>query len=149
MEKLILKLKAENPDITFKSSDTFCWFAEKRLITYKITGNNSDTWSLLHELGHAKLAHSNYRSDADLLQKELAAWDMAFELGAQQSIKIDSDHAEDCLDSYRDWLHKRSSCPHCTAQGIQEDSGHYICLNCDYQWSVTRERLCRAYRRSK
>lgn len=147
MEKFVHRLRQEYGDITFEVADTFCWHSDSRKITYKITGKDSDIWSTLHELGHSLLDHTDYGSDSDLIQKELAAWDKAVQLARDFDIVIDQDHVEDCLDSYRDWAHRRSSCPVCSLQGIQKPSGSYYCLNCSHIWSVSRERLCRPYRR--
>jgi hypothetical protein len=54
------------------------------------------------------------------------------------------------LDTYRDWLYKRSICPTCTAKCLQQgDFVHYRCFNCHTTWRVTASRFCRAYRRQK
>jgi len=149
MEELVLKLQNSHPDITFKAGETFYWQATGKAITYRLTGQQSDPWSLLHEVGHAKLSHRDYTSDVDLLKKELAAWDEALTIADELELQIDRDHIEDCLDSYRDWVHRRSTCPNCALQGIQTPSSNYTCLNCSHTWTVTRARLCRPYRLSK
>lgn len=149
MENLLQNLKASHPSLTFEVGETFCWIASESLITYKTTGSDSDSWSLLHELGHARLRHSDYTSDADLLRKELDAWQEALRISTDQAIVIDPDHIESCLDSYRDWLNKRSTCPMCNLQGVQKPSRAYACINCKHTWRVSRELLCRPYRRSK
>jgi len=147
MEKFVRKLQKAYPDITFELSDNFCWHSSSKVVTYYITGKESDIWSTLHEVGHGLLGHTDYESDTDLIQKELAAWDKALQLAKLLKVAIDQDHVEDCLDSYRDWAHRRSSCPVCSLQGIQKPSGSYYCLNCAHVWVVSQERLCRPYRR--
>jgi hypothetical protein len=58
---------------------------------------------------------------------------------------IDEEHIQNCLDTYRDWLHKRSTCPRCDSHGLQT-SEQYKCYNCRAVWRVGNERFCRAYR---
>lgn len=62
-------------------------------------------------------------------------------------LPISEDHIQDCLDSYRDWLHKRSLCPDCRLSSIQTDAHTYTCVFCHKKWRVTAERFCRPYRR--
>lgn len=62
-------------------------------------------------------------------------------------LTISEDHIQDCLDSYRDWLHKRSLCPDCNLSSIQIDTHTYMCVFCHKKWHVTAERFCRPYRR--
>lgn len=149
METLLKKLRSSYPDIIFVSGDHFKWSAQDHSITYCPDADSAAIWSLLHELGHAVSEHHDFNTDIELLQKEMEAWDEAYQLAAQYSISISSEYADDCLDSYRDWIHKRSTCPTCTAQGIQSSTNAYVCLNCNSTWRVTNERLCRAYRRSE
>lgn len=104
-------------------------------------------WALLHETGHALLAHKSYKTDIELLKMEIAAWEKAHELGIQFAIKIDENHVQDCLDTYRDWLHARALCPSCGTRCLQHSSGHeYRCHNCHTSWKVTPSRFCRPYR---
>lgn len=149
MKKLVTALQSSYPDITFNEGTIFRWTPSTRSITYTDRGKEHNTWSLLHELGHAILNHQAYSSDIELLQKEVAAWRQAIALAANFDITIDTEHIENCLDSYRDWIHKRSTCPECSLQGIQRSSEQYFCLNCRHTWKVTSARFCRPYRRSK
>jgi len=148
MENFVRKVQQAYADITFEVGDTFCWHPDLRVITYIVSGDDSDKWSMLHELGHSDLNHTAYDSDSDLINKERAAWDRALEIARSFGIDIDQDHIEDCLDSYRDWAHRRSTCPACLLQGLQKPSGGYYCLNCSHAWTVSKQRLCRPYRRT-
>ena len=46
------------------------------------------------------------------------------------------------LDTYRDWLHARSICPSCTANGYQISSHTYECPACLHTWRVNEARIC-------
>ena len=144
---LVQKLQLANPSLVFVEGETFMWSPEQRQITYSQTGTESEAWSLLHEVSHGLLEHKTYHSDIELLQKEVEAWERAVHLSTLYNIAIDQGFVENCLDSYRDWLHKRSICPACHLQGIQKDPNTYSCLNCGKTWNVTKERFCRPYRR--
>lgn len=147
MHDLVQKLRSDNPSITFREGATFVWSPEARQITYVSSDAESEPWSLLHEVSHGLLGHTTYTSDIDLLQKEVEAWEKASALSTRYSIVIDQEFVQHCLDSYRDWLHKRSVCPACHLQGIQKSLDTYSCINCVNTWNVTKERFCRPYRR--
>ena len=149
MKELVLKLQRSYPMLSFVEGNTFQWSPSRKEITYTRGADASNTWSLLHEVSHALLEHATYKSDMELLQKEVQAWEHAQKLSGEYAIVIDQDFVQDCLDSYRDWLYKRSSCPTCSLQGIQNPSGQYSCINCNHTWAVTAERFCRPYRRSQ
>lgn len=149
MIDLIQKLQLKYPDIIFEEGTTFRWAPSTRTVTYTLSDEPESRWSLLHELGHGILNHKAYESDIELLQKEVAAWHEALSLAPQFDMIIGTEHVQSCLDSYRDWLYKRSTCPNCGLQGIQKTSDQYLCLNCKHTWLVTSARFCRPYRRSK
>jgi hypothetical protein len=79
---------------------------------------------------------------------ERAAWEKAGELAPTYEVTIQPDLVEQQLDTYRDWLHDRSVCPNCEANGVQTDVNHYRCLTCDDTWRVNDARRCalRRYR---
>ncbi|HSX42455.1 MAG TPA: hypothetical protein VLF59_00025 [Candidatus Saccharimonadales bacterium] len=148
LETLLAQIAADYPDLSFVESMRFSWHAGKRHVSYKKSAQNTihDVFALLHELGHALLAHTDYVYDIELLQLEVAAWDKARELAEQYGVDLDEDHVQDCLDTYRDWLHLRATCPGCFERCLQSSASHYHCWNCGTRWSVTRSRLCRPYR---
>jgi hypothetical protein len=146
MKKLIRSLKGKYPDIAFVQGDTAQWSSTKRQIIYVADTRPESVWALLHELGHALLGHDSYASDVELLQKEAAAWANACSIALGYKLQIDLEHIEACLDTYRDWLHKRSTCPDCSAQGLQQSKELYSCFNCQATWKVTEHRFCRPYR---
>jgi hypothetical protein len=106
-------------------------------------------WSLLHEVGHALLDHQSYDSDLELVEMESLAWQKAKEVGVAYGHTIDEDHIQDCIDTYRDWLHQRSACPNCDNRSLQQDARHYKCFNCGQTWAVSASRFCRPYRLTK
>ncbi len=149
MDRLIKQLQTAYPDISFAAGDRAYWSPQNRTVTYVSGGTKADTYALLHELGHALLGHTDFISDADLIHKEAEAWDKASKLAKVHGAPYNAEHAQDCLDTYRDWMHRRSLCPSCAAHGAQEDRHTYTCLNCGHVWYVTASRLCRPYRRSQ
>ncbi len=148
MERLLKKLVQDFPDFTFISGEQFYWSPQQRRIIYNTSRQNDtiDCWSLLHELGHAVLDHASYDSDLELVEMESQAWDKAEQLSKTYGIDIDENHIQDCLDTYRDWLHQRSACPKCGNRSFQQNSHEYHCFNCASEWKVSSSRFCRPYR---
>lgn len=126
------------PDITFAPSDTFAWNPHTRTVYF----GSIDTEKILHELGHALLGHTDFQRDIDLVRMERDAWQKARKVGAALGQSISVDTQEDAMDSYRDWLHARSLCPHCSQSGIQVGRNNYSCLLCSATWHVNDARLC-------
>ena len=159
MEKLTwllpkLRAKAANiphlQHLTIISGEVFCWNHNACAITYDASAEYAEA-QLLHEFGHALLNHKQYLRDIELLTMERGAWDRATTLAREFNIHICEDYIEETLDTYRDWLHTRSLCPHCTATGIQTERYHYQCLACLHTWRVNDARTCqlRRYRVTK
>lgn len=142
-QPLIDKIKLDNSSITFLEGKRFSWNPKTNTIT---TTNNEPTietvWSLLHEIAHAKLGHSHFHDDYQLLLFEVEAWREAKVLADYYEVQIDSNYSEDCIDSYRDWLYLRSKCPRCNQSGIQTDAIIYQCINCSSEWKVSPSQAC-------
>lgn len=151
MKQLLQDLRRDFPKITFVKGQAFSWSPATRTITYAPELSNktssSAPWSLLHELGHALLDHESYETDLELVGLESKAWDKAQAIGSQYGYKIDDDYVQDCMDTYRDWLHQRSACPTCNNRSLQQDKHTYQCFNCRETWTVSSSRFCRPYRR--
>ena len=132
----------------FVSGKTFYWSPATK--TIHIVDGLLDTaigqWSLLHEVAHAQLNHNSYVDDSALLKLEVEAWEMAKKTALTFKIQIDEEHIQDCLNTYRDWLYARSTCPTCALNSLQVDQTTYLCLNCSTRWSVSQSRFCRPYR---
>lgn len=151
MENVLSSLQQDYPQLQFAPAKVFYWSPKQQIVFYNPQASDTvrGTWSLIHELAHGLLEHQDFASDFELLQIEIAAWEKAKEVARHYAITIDEDHIQDCLDTYRDWLYQRSSCPHCTACGIQTQRHTYHCLNCGGTWHVSQSRLCRPYRRKQ
>jgi len=148
MDELLVSLKRDYPNIVFAEGNSFRWSPREKLIIYKtISNETNDSWALLHEVGHALLKHSSYNSDFELLKLEVAAWEKAEEIQSKYSIKVNPEHIQNCLDTYREWLYQRSSCPSCNNTCLQTSLTEYRCFNCHSVWEVTVARFCRPYRR--
>ena len=148
MDELLKKIRRDYPDLQFIVGQVYRWSPHNKSITYIKDVEPAAFWSLLHELGHALLGHQAYSNDVELLQKEVLAWEKAKELGKRYGVRISDEHIQDCLDSYRDWLDKRSACPSCGIKTTACDAGSYRCFNCHATWTVGTSRYRRPYRRS-
>lgn len=134
-------LQRDFPAFIFKVSDTFRWSPQEKTIFYDQTSD--DCASVLHELAHAVLQHENYTKDIALIEMERDAWQHAVTtLAPQYKVTIDDSVVQDSLDTYRDWLHARSTCPNCKATGVQTKKNQYKCLLCATRWRVNDARIC-------
>lgn len=148
LSKLISKLRIEYPGITFRPGLSFKWSAENKVLFYNISLEEGSSL-LLHELSHAILDHAGFALDIDLVRKERLAWQYAQEtLAPRYNLVISDNMVEDAMDTYRNWLHKRSLCPDCQTSGLQTKTGTYKCLACRCQWRANdaREHSLRRYR---
>lgn len=140
MNSLLSKLKLDHPDLKFNPSEDFSWSHKEQAIHY-VEGDNPEY--LLHELAHASLGHAGYERDIDLLKMERDAWDLAAsKLSRRYEVKISDDTVQDNLDTYRDWLHSRSTCPNCSSIGYQIKQSEYGCPACQVKWRVNEARTC-------
>ena len=139
---LIEQLKAsKDSPLNFTKGTTFGWDYSTHTVTYDPSRRKCDAY-LLHEVGHAILGHRGYQNDTQLLEMERAAWDKAQELANIHHVVIDDSDIEESLDTYRDWLHSRSLCPHCDSTGLQTASNYYHCTACQHEWRVNEARTC-------
>ncbi len=141
-------LKNDYPHLLFIQGASFFWSPQDKAIHYnparltEIEGK----WSLIHEVAHGLLGHTTYKTDYELLSYEVAAWNKALDIAHNYSLDIKNEHIEECLDSYRDWLYARSTCPTCKLNSLQVKPDTYKCLNCLCKWRVSPSRFCRPYR---
>ncbi len=149
MDSLLERLRHDYPDLQFIVGTTCYWSPGNKSIIYVLEPGLATAWSILHELGHAILGHQTYRTDAELLQKEVLAWGKAHELAQTYGLVINDEHIQNCLDSYRDWLDKRSTCPNCGVKTTASTARTYRCFNCHTGWAVSPDRHRRPYRRTK
>lgn len=146
MKQLIESLSEQYPHLNFAAGLTFCWSPAEQTIIYRDRAGSVDKWSLLHEVAHALLEHRAYQTDVELLLLEVAAWHKAQALAREHGFTVDDNHVQDCLDTYRDWLNRRSACPLCGSAGLQHTVNEYRCFNCGARWRVSASRFCRPYR---
>ncbi|MFZ1323948.1 MAG: hypothetical protein WAQ57_02190 [Candidatus Saccharimonadales bacterium] len=149
MNELLESLRRDYPAITFVEGAAFYWSPNDNSVTYGGSSTQPDIacWSLLHEVSHGILGHTAYHSDFELMELEVEAWRRARKIAKKYGISISPEHIEDCLDTYRDWLHRRATCPACGTVSIQKDPRTYECFNCKTSWHVSDQRFCRPYRR--
>lgn len=146
---LVKKVKTDYSQFKFKPGKEAHWSpATSTIIFNPAAASTEQTYGLLHELAHALLKHKDYRSDFELLKLEAEAWQLAAKLGKSYGIGISEDYIQNCLDTYRDWLHRRSACPVCDMHVMQRDAQHYHCHNCQTLWQVSSARFLRPYRKT-
>lgn len=134
ISSLITKLISSYPEITFSIGEYAYWSPSKRTVFYS-PGEAHAAWVILHETAHGLLKHSDYKRDIELVRLEQEAWSYAVAtLAPRFGITIDPDFIEAQLDTYRDWLHNKSTCPSCQSNGLEQLAHHYICPHCTTSW---------------
>lgn len=138
---IISRLKLDFPSLSFRKGNRFAWSPSENTVYYDEDGKDA-TYLVLHETAHGLLGHTTYNKDIELIGMERQAWEKATKLAKKYGITIDEETVQSNLDSYRDWLHARSTCPNCTATGVQETKNTYTCLACGHKWRVNEARVC-------
>jgi ribosomal protein L37AE/L43A len=143
VSNLLPTLQKDYPNIKFEAGEIFFWSPRENKITYTTHQDNADhgVWALLHEVAHASLRHANYNNDFELLKLESATWQKARSIGKKYGVNIDNEHIQDCLDTYRDWLHNRARCSKCGVVSLQRSDGIYQCFNCRKTWDTPKTSL--------
>lgn len=141
MSSLIPKLQADFPALKFIEADQFSWLPSEHTVFYNPQLPHASSL-LLHEVSHASLNHQEYHRDVELIAMEMVAWEKAKEHAVAYGVTIGEDVIQDHLDTYREWLHARSTCPNCSANGYQVETLRYECLACFHHWRVNEARLC-------
>lgn len=125
----LAKIRSDYPEFRFKKGAKFSFCPPKTII---IGPEEPDDASLLlHELGHALSGHIDFNTGAKRLKMEVEAWEKARELASKYDVKVDENKLENELDTYRDWLHKKSRCPRCGLTRFQTPDGNYHCPRCE------------------
>jgi hypothetical protein len=150
MKNIIDTIRNDFKHLNFVEDEIFFWSPKNQEVHYrKNSSSEADVWRLLHEIGHAVLDHKRFNLDINLLHLEIAAWEEAKKNAERYGMIISEDHIQDCLDTYRDWLYKRSICPDCLNTSLQNTSNSYSCFNCNNSWKVSASRTCRTYRKKQ
>jgi len=144
----ICKLEEDYPQFNFKPSDNFFWSFKENTIFYVEDAKNQFILAL-HELSHALLKHNNFNYDVELISMERQAWDYAKDIALKYEINIPDQFIQSNLDSYRNWMHMRSTCINCKAIGVQCSRYSYKCPACKQTWKVNDARECNLKRYSK
>lgn len=152
INSIVNQITSDCSDVRFSTGEDFYWRSEGSTVYHPPILSTEDLLLLLHEIGHAKLGHTSYSSDVHLLDMEREAWQYALSTlvptyGVSQDVALEA--SEDALDSYREWLHRRSTCPSCHAIGLESTKSTYRCLACNQEWRVNEARSCQLRRYKK
>ncbi|MEX0932098.1 MAG: hypothetical protein WDZ81_00645 [Candidatus Saccharimonadales bacterium] len=145
---MLSALQKTFPHLNFKDGGNFVWSPGLKTVFYdpKRLNSNTGKLSLLHELGHAILEHTDYNYDIELIEMEVEAWEKARAFARKYKVKIDEEHIDFCIESYRFWIYKRSLCPECQYTGVQQELTHYYCFACQQDWRISPACSVRPYR---
>lgn len=134
MSSLVAKLANNHPGIAFTIGNTARWSRDEQTV-YHNPGEPHADWVLLHETAHALLDHSDYARDIELLALEREAWEYASHtLAPDYGVCINPAFINEHLDTYRDWLHAKSTCPACQSNGYESSPQQYACVHCGGTW---------------
>ncbi|HEU0266330.1 MAG TPA: hypothetical protein VFQ70_01775 [Candidatus Saccharimonadaceae bacterium] len=136
---LLSRLQHDHPSLHFMHGDGFRWSPTENTVFYD---DANDFSQLLHETSHALLHHHTFTRDITLLEMERDAWQKARELARKYHLKLTDDTVDSALDTYRDWLEARSTCPVCSMTGVQHTRFEYRCPACLAVWRVNDARVC-------
>lgn len=123
------KLRVDFPELKFILGKKFAFRPPKTVVVGPEEAN--DSLLLMHELGHALCHHRNFGTDAERIKMEREAWEKARELCVAYEVSYDEETVEAELDTYRDWLDKKSRCPSCGLTRFQAPDGTYHCPQCE------------------
>lgn len=129
MNDLLMRLQEDFPEFVFKQGEKFAFKPPRTIVVEPKEPNAS--LLLLHELGHALSGHRNFGTGVQRLKMEREAWEKARELCATYGVNYDEEAVETELDTYRDWLDKKSRCPACGLTRFQTSDGQYHCPRCE------------------
>lgn len=147
-KELLRAVEQDYPDFCFRTGKKFAFRPPRTIVVPDFTRDAETSVSreekpcsaaeqkicslrLLHELGHATLGHRNFATDIERLRMERAAWDRARKFCQKYGVEYDENFVETELDTYRDWLHQRSTCRNCGQTRYQTADSEYHCPFCD------------------
>lgn len=126
---LVELLQVDYPDFCFRKAKRFSFRPPNKIMIGP--EEDDDSLLLLHELGHAIAGHRSFNQDVERVKMEREAWEEARGLCEKYGVEYDEDLAESELDTYRDWLDKKSRCPACGLTRFQTPDRRYHCPRCD------------------
>lgn len=127
--RFLTKLQEDYPQFKFRKGKKFAFRPPSTILIGD--EEEHDSLLLLHELSHALCGHRDFDTEIRRLKMEVEAWEKARELAATYEIEFDEEMMEAELDTYRDWLHKKSRCPKCGLTRFQTPDGEYHCPRCE------------------
>lgn len=143
-DALIDKLREDFPGVRFEEAEV--WRSGDRVVGF-VAGDENGELLLLHELAHIVLRHESYTRDVELVRMEMEAWEeVKSTLAPRYGVEFKAELAESQLDTYREWLDKRSRCPKCNYTGWQVNSAKYQCPLCRDEWRVGNSVARQVYR---
>lgn len=125
----LAKIKSDYPEFSFREGTRFSFRYPKTIIVGPAEKN--DELLLLHELGHALSGHKTFGTGAERLKMEREAWDKARKIAPKYGVEFDDSLAEAELDTYRDWLDKKTRCRKCGLTCYQTPDGVNHCPRCE------------------
>ena len=125
---LVDKLRSDYPELRFREGRKFLFKPPKTIV---LGPEKPADLLLLHEVGHYLCGHVSFYTVPERLKCEREAWDKARELCETYGVFYDEEIVEQELDSYRDWLDKKSRCPSCGLTRFQTPDGAFHCPKCD------------------
>lgn len=129
VDALLARVRTDYPDLRFREGAKFA-FRPPRTIVVGPEEPHAELL-LLHELGHAVSGHRDFTTDVARLRMEAEAWAAARRLAGEYDVEFDEEVAQGELDSYREWLHRRSRCRKCGLTRYQTPDGVYHCPLCE------------------
>lgn len=125
----LARIKSDFSEFNFIFGARFSFRPPKTIVVGPSEEN--DSLLLLHELGHALSKHRDFDTSVKRVRMEREAWDKARDLAKKYEIDFDEEMVESELDTYREWLHKKSRCPKCGLTRFQSPDGAYHCPKCE------------------
>lgn len=126
---LLDELKRDFPELVFRDGKKFMFKPPKTV--FFTTDEANFEMLILHEVAHAMLKHFDFKTNLERVRMENEAWEKAKELASRYSVVMDEDLIQNELDTYRDWLHKKSRCPKCGLTRFQTPDAKYHCPRCE------------------
>ena len=123
------QLKTDYPWLKFREGPKYAFRPPKTIVLGPLEPFSE--LLTLHEVSHAVLKHKDFRMDVERLKMEVEAWEKAKELAKQYGVDANEDLIQDELDTYREWLHKKSRCPSCGLTRFHTPNGTYHCPRCE------------------
>lgn len=129
MDKYLIDcLEQDYPELRFREGKKFLFRPPKTIV---LGSEKPFDLLLLHEVGHYLCGHVSFNTEPERLRCECEAWEKARELCDRYNVEYDEEIVQQELDSYRNWLDKKSRCPSCGLTRFQTPDGAFHCPRCD------------------